>query len=230
MSGTLYGIGVGPGDPELITQKGARLIGQTPVIAYLCNHAGHSRARETASACLRSDHEEISIPMRFEYDRSAANRAYDHAAERIARALNRGQDVALLCEGDPLLYGSFVYMLQRLQSRYPCVIVPGISAVGAASAAAGIPLTTQRQALVVIPAHAGEDRLRATLENYEAVAILKPGKERPVVLRLLRETGRLGDAVYVEQVTRENELIVRDLDSLAASPGPYFSLFLVSRS
>jgi precorrin-2/cobalt-factor-2 C20-methyltransferase len=162
-------------------------------------------------------------------DREPVNRSYDEAAAKLAEELAKGRDVAILCEGDPLFYGSFSYLFQRLSDRFPCVIVPGISSLHAAAAVTGLPLATGNDRLAVIPATVGEETLRKALSEYDSIAILKPGRQRPRLLELLRETDRAGEAVYVEQATRADQLIIRNLSDLPATPGPYFALFLITR-
>jgi precorrin-2/cobalt-factor-2 C20-methyltransferase len=228
MTGTLYGIGVGPGDPELLTLKAVRLIQSTPVIAYPATPQGHSLARASAVRWLGSQ-QEIPIYMPCMTDREPVNRSYDEAAAKLAEELAKGRDVAILCEGDPLFYGSFSYLFQRLSDRFPCVIVPGISSLHAAAAVTGLPLATGNDRLAVIPATVGEETLRKALSEYDSIAILKPGRQRPRLLELLRETDRAGEAVYVEQATRADQLIIRNLSDLPATPGPYFALFLITR-
>ncbi|HXH01812.1 MAG TPA: precorrin-2 C(20)-methyltransferase [Candidatus Competibacteraceae bacterium] len=226
-SGTLYGIGVGPGDPELLTLRAVRLIESCPVLAYPANPTGQSQARAIAARWLGRQRE-IAIRMPFQRDRGPANAAYDRAAAEIAECLAAGLDVAVLCEGDPLLFGSFGYLLERLHGRFPCQVVPGVSSVLAAAAASLTPLALLEQSLCILPASAGEEALRRALAEHDSVAILKPGRAREQVLRLLRESGRLGDAVYLESVSRDGQRIVHDLATLQG-PGPYFALILVTR-
>jgi precorrin-2/cobalt-factor-2 C20-methyltransferase len=226
--GTLYGIGVGPGDPELLTLKAARLIGSAPVVAYLTNLQGRSRAREIASGCLRPSQQEVAIPMPFSTERGPANRAYDKAAATLAEALEAGRDVAALCEGDPLFFGSFSYLYERLAARYPCIVVPGITAVSGATAATALVFASANERVAIVPATAGDEPIRDALQSYESVAIIKPGRHRPRILALLRETGRMDDTIYVEQASSQGQRIIRRLADLDASPGPYFALFLVS--
>jgi len=227
-TGTLYGVGLGPGDPELLTLKAVRILQTVPVVAYLAPPDSRSQAREIAAHWLGSQRE-VPIPASCQADRHQANQAYNEAALTLAQELEAGRDVALLCEGDPLFYGSFTYMMQRLAGRFPCIVIPGISSVNAVAAVTGRPLVTGNERIAVIPATAGEDTLRQALAGYDSIAIMKPGRRRARIVELLRETGRLADAVYVEQATRPEQRIVTDITTLEPTPGPYFSLFLVSR-
>ena len=227
-TGTLYGVGVGPGDPELLTLKAVRILQTTPVIAYPATPQGSAQARDIAAAWLGGKRE-IPIVMPCMLDRGPVNQGYDEAAVTIADELAAGRDVAVLCEGDPLFYGSFSYLLQRLGDRFPCVVIPGVNSVSAAAAAAATPLITGDQRLTVIPATAGDAALREALLGSDSIAILKPGRHRPRLLELLRETGHAGDTLYIEQASRAAERIIRRIEDIPATPGPYFALFLVIR-
>jgi len=191
MTGTLYGIGVGPGDPELLTLKAARLIQTIPVIAYPVTPQGHSQARAIAAQWLGTQ-TEIPIAMPCLVDRDPVNRCYDEAALLFADELAQGRDVAILCEGDPLFYGSFSYLFRRLADRFPCVIIPGITSMNAVAAVARVPLTTGSDRLAVVPATVDDQALRKALNQYDSIAIMKPGRHRPRILELLREAGRAG--------------------------------------
>ncbi|MDS4027920.1 MAG: precorrin-2 C(20)-methyltransferase [Candidatus Contendobacter sp.] len=229
VTGTLYGVGVGPGDPELLTLKAVRILQSAPVIAYPATPQGSAQARDIAAAWLDGKRE-IPITMPCMLDRGPVNKGYDEAALIIAQELAAGRDVAILCEGDPLFYGSFSYLLQRLGDRFPCVVIPGINSVSAAAAAAATPLITGDQRLTVIPATAGDEALRSALLGSDSVAILKPGRHRPRLLELLRETGRAEEVWYIEQASRPAERVIRRFHEIPATPGPYFALFLVVRT
>ncbi len=229
MRGTLFGVGVGPGDPDLLTFKAARIIETVPTVAYLCNSEGVSRARDTVRSHLSSEHLEIAVEMLFDDRRDKALAAYREAAARIEAELAQGRDVAALCEGDPLLFGSFIHILQAMESDHECRVIPGISSVGAAAAAARKPLVSGSEQMAAIPANAGDDAIIHALEKYDCVAILKPGRRRARLIELIAESGRTDEAVYVVAASQDAEAVVTDLRRLPASPGPYFALFLVSR-
>ena len=229
MTGTLYGVGVGPGDPELLTLKAVRILQSVPVVAYPATPQGSAQARDIAAPWLKSQRE-IPIAMPCMLDRGPVNEGYDEAAVLIAQELEAGYDVAILCEGDPLFYGSFSYLLHRLGERFPCIVIPGINSVSASAAAAAMPLITGEQRLTVIPATAGDEALRQALLNSDSVAILKPGRHRPRLLELLRETGRTEDTLYIEQASRPAQRIVKRFEDIPATPGPYFALFLIVRA
>ncbi|TWI50987.1 precorrin-2/cobalt-factor-2 C20-methyltransferase [Pseudomonas duriflava] len=227
MTGMLYGIGVGPGDPELLTFKAARLIRQCPVVAYIANQQGTSQARTIAAAHL-IDQRELAIHMPFERQRQAALAVYDRAAGEIAECLERGQDVAVLCEGDPLLYGSFIYLHDRLGQRFACQIVPGVSSIMAAAAAAQHPLTRLDQSLRILPATVGPEGLANALATPGPLVIMKPGRHYSEILRLLRQMGRDMDSVYIEHASRDTQRIIRCHEAMPdVEQGPYFALFLI---
>lgn len=224
--GTLYGVGVGPGDPELLTLKAARVIRSCAVVAYPANMEGYSQARSIAAECLHGQ-TEIPIKLPFTKDRRTTLLAYDAAAKKISVLLAEGKDVAVLCEGDPLLFGSFIYLQERL-AAHSIKIVPGISSVMAAAAATRVPLARLEQSLRITPATAAPEILEAALQGHDPVVFLKPGKRRGMLLQMLKKCGRLHDTVYIENASRPEQRIITDLESLdSATPGPYFALLLV---
>ena len=235
--GTFYGVGVGPGDPELITLKAARLIQQCDVICYLCNdddsqHPGQSQSKTIAQSIIdeRANKAiEIAIPMPYSRDRTAANKAYDQGANEISQALNTGQSVVFLCEGDPLFFGSYAYLQERLCETFTCLSIPGISSPNAASAVAGIPLTMQKENYAVLSGRLSDEKILNHLNEFDSLVLMKVGQSRPRLLSLLKESGRLDDTVYVEYATREQQKIVYDVSTLDDKAGPYFSLFIVTR-
>lgn len=225
VTGRLYGIGVGPGDPELLTLKASRLIAALPVIAYPAPNEGESTARMIASAHLSPEKTEIAIrvPMR---PGEVPGKIYDGAAEEIAAHLEAGRDVGVLCEGDPLFYGSFMYLHERLAHRFPCTIVPGVTSLTACAAAAGRPLVARDGTLTMLPATLGDAELERRLAQGDAVAILKVGRHLPRVRRILERDGRATTAIYVAHATRGDERVTR-LDDPAVTEAPYFSMILV---
>lgn len=227
-----YGVGVGTGDPELMTLKAWRCITQADMVCYLCNEAGFSQAKNIAEEALMAAHKEqhylpIIMPMRI--NRQAANEAYDQASVCIKQVLEKNLTVAFLCEGDPLFFGSLNYLLLRLRD-YPCEIIAGVSSIHAASARLALPLTMQTESLAVISGRHNDEYICQTLLNYDSVVILKAGSARPRLLQLLQQTQRFHEAVYLAHIGREQEYITYNLDELAQEKqGDYFSLFLITR-
>lgn len=230
--GCFYGVGVGPGDPELITLKALRLIQKAAVVSYLANETGSSQARNIAYeafADVAADQVEIPICMPMSTDRRLANVAYDEGAEQIWQQLNNGHDVVFLCEGDPLFFGSFAYLLERLQEEFECQVVPGISSVHAASAALKEPLTMLKESFVVVSGRHSDEQIRQALIQHDSVVIMKAGQARPRILALLDATGRSKDARYLEYIGRDSQRVVPQIKALPDETGPYFSLFVVIR-
>ncbi len=225
MSGTLYGIGIGPGDPELITLKAHAILRRVPVIAYPAPEQGESLARRIVAAHLPGGQREIVIRMPLDAARFPAREVYDEAAHEIRTTLDRGDDVAALCEGDPFLYGSFAYLFARLAATHKVIVVPGVSSLTAAAAAAGQPLALQRDVLTVIPAPLPDDEIRRRLIATDSAALMKLGRHVGRVRNLLGELGLSQRAHYIEHATMTSEKILPLAE--APDPAPYFSLILV---
>ena len=233
-SGTLYGVGLGPGDPELVTVKAARVIAQADVVAFHSARHGRSIARGIAERYLRPGQieEHLVYPVTTEtsdhpggYDGAMAD-FYAEAADRIAAHLTAGRDVALLAEGDPLFYSSYMHMHTRLAERFNAVIVPGVTSVSAASAATGIPLVTGDQVLSILPGTLPTAELARRLADTDAAVIMKLGRTYAAVREALSLTGRLDDAVYVERASSDGQRVLPAAD-VDASTVPYFSMAIL---
>ena len=232
MTGQLYGVGTGPGDPDLLTLQAAALVRECSLLCFINNGRGESRARAVVAELLagrETPAEEYPLVLPMCRDRSVAEAAYDSAAEHIAAALEADRSVVFLCEGDPLLFGSFNYLHERLAGRFPVRVVPGISALSAAAAALGRPLARQAESLALLSGRHSDARILAALEQHDGVVLYKAGAERDRLSRLIKQSGRIGDGAYVEQLGRPDERLVADLNQLEPGPGPYFSLFLITR-
>ncbi len=227
MSGILYGIGLGPGDPDLMTLKAARLIAAAGVVAYPHLPGAASFARSIAAEMLREDVHEIAMEVPMTQARGPAQAAYDQAAGHISEALEAGEDVVVLCEGDPFFYGSFMYLHARLAQRFPVEIVPGVSSVSAASARLSLPLVARNQVLSVLPAPLDDAALRAAIMAADSVAIMKLGRHLGRVRALIDGLGLLSRAQYIERASLGDE---RRLP-LAEAPDPaaYFSMILLTK-
>jgi precorrin-2/cobalt-factor-2 C20-methyltransferase len=226
-TGRLYGLGVGPGDPELLTLKALRILRAAPVIAYPAPEHGPSFARSIVARWIEAHQREISIriPMRPE---PPPAQIYDSAAAAIAAELDGGRDVALLCQGDPFFYGSFINLFGRLAGRFPIEVVPGVSSLTACSAAAALPLVSRDETLTVIPATLDELEIAVRLGETDAATILKLGRHVAKVKRVLARLGLLDRAVYVEHATLSGERIA-PLACIEPDRAPYFSMALVHR-
>ncbi|HIC27847.1 MAG TPA: precorrin-2 C(20)-methyltransferase, partial [Rhodospirillales bacterium] len=175
-AGILYGLGIGPGDPELITLKALKIIQSVGVVAYPAPEEGDSLARSIAAAHLPGGQTEICIRTPMTPGNFPANDVYDHYANEISTHLTAGRDVAVLCEGDPFLYGSFMYIFERLSRDHTVRVVPGVSSLGACAAAAGRPLVSRNQVLSILPAPLDEEELERRLLDADAAAIMKVGR------------------------------------------------------
>jgi precorrin-2 C20-methyltransferase/precorrin-3B C17-methyltransferase len=231
-TGVLYGVGLGPGDPELVTVKAARLIGAAGVIAYHCARHGRSIARAIAAPYLRGDQieEQLVYPVTTEStpDYGAAiEEFYEQAAARLMTHLAEGRDVVLLAEGDPLFYSSYMHMHKRISSRFRTEIVPGVTSVSAASAALAMPLTEGDDVLTVLPGTLGRAELTQRLSGTGAAAIMKISRSYADVREALKESGRLPQAYYVERASAGAAQLIEpagDVDPVAV---PYMSIVIV---
>ena len=234
MTGTLYGVGLGPGDPELVTVKAARLIGAADVVAYHSARHGHSIARGIAEPYLRDGQleEHLVYPVTTETVDHPGGYAgamedfYTAAAARIAAHLDAGRDVALLAEGDPLFYSSYMHMHARLTERFAAVIVPGVTAVSAASAAVATPLVTGEEILTVLPGTLPAGELTRRLADTDAAVVMKLGRSFPKVRQALTDAGRIDDAFYVERASTGRQRVEPAAD-VDGDTVPYFSVVLL---
>jgi precorrin-2/cobalt-factor-2 C20-methyltransferase len=227
VTGRLYGIGVGPGDPELMTLKAARLLQELPIVAYPAPDTGDSAARAIAASFIPVGRIEIPIRVPMRPGRMPVE-IYDCAAAEIAAHLTAGRDVGVLCEGDPFFYGSFMYLHDRLASRFLCTIVPGVSSLTACAAASGRPLARRDAVLTVLPATLPDADLERRLSSTDSAAILKVGRHLPRLKALLQRLGLAASAIYVAHATRADERVAA-LADLSDAEAPYFSMILVSK-
>lgn len=232
--GRLLGLGVGPGDPELITLKALRLLREATVVAHLAAKDKKGNAFSIIEAYLRPD--QIILPLTFPvttehlppplcYERVVAD-FYDGAAESLAGHLDDGRDVAVICEGDPFFFGSFMYMHDRLAGHYPTEIVPGVCSIVAGAAVLGAPLAYRNQSLVVLSGVLSEAELASRLAQADAAAIMKLGTNFAKVRRVVLRLGYGDRALYVERATMSNQLS-RPLAEIDPETVPYFSMILI---
>jgi precorrin-2/cobalt-factor-2 C20-methyltransferase len=224
LSGRLIGIGTGPGDPDLVTLKAARLVRAADLVVSLQARGRPSRARATMAAHLEPGRPERIVDLDMGPDRTAVERTYAALAEDLRQEIGRGRAVAVLCEGDPLLFGTFLYLLERL-ADLPVEVVPGIPSPHAAAAAAVWPIARGDDAFAVLPATMGTAALRTRLALVDAAAIIKVGRHLAAVRGLLDEMGLLAEARLAVQVTTEAQ-DVRPLAEVNDGTAPYFALVL----
>ena len=225
--GTLYGVGLGPGAPDLMTLRAARLIESAAIVAYPALAGTASFARSIAADLIAPDVVEIVMDVPMSVERAPAQTAYDLGAAQIAAALDAGDDVICLCEGDPFFYGSFMYLFARLSDRYEVEVVPGVTSVTACAARAGMPLAARNERLTVLPGPLPEDELRARIDGAESVAIMKVGRHLAKIRNVIDELDLTKTAVYVERATLAEEVVL----PLAEAPeaAPYFSMILLTK-
>jgi precorrin-2 C20-methyltransferase/precorrin-3B C17-methyltransferase len=218
----------------LVTVKAARVIGQADVVAYHSARHGRSIARAIAEPYLRPGQleEHLVYPVTTEtidhpggYT-GAMEDFYSEAADRVAAHLDAGRDVALLAEGDPLFYSSYMHMHTRLTQRFDAVIVPGVTSVSAASAATATPLVQGDQVLTIVPGTLPVDELKRRLADADAAVVLKLGRSYPAVREALSSAGRLDEAFYVERASTAQQRVL-PAGEVDGATVPYFSLALV---
>ncbi|MCC7016194.1 MAG: precorrin-3B C(17)-methyltransferase [Rhodospirillales bacterium] len=227
MSGILHGIGVGPGDPELMTLKGIRVLARVPVIAYPAPEGGASLARAIAAPHIPSGRIELPLATPMVPGLSPHHESYDRHAEALAAHLAAGKDVAVLCEGDPFLYGSFVQLFERLSARFPVEVVPGISSLLAGPAEAKFPLAVRAESLAVIPATLPEEEIARRARAADSVVVLKAGRHLEKIRAALARAGFGSDAIRVTRATLPDQRIAPLKD--AEGDAPYFTLVLARR-
>ena len=228
MAGTLYGVGVGPGDPELLTLKALRILTSVPVLAWPAPEEGPSLAREIVADHLPGTQREIAIRMPLLPTRFPAADVYDKAALEIGEALDAGDDVAVICEGDPFFYGSFMYLFGRLSGGHAIEVVPGVSSLTACAAALGSPLSAKNDVLSVIPGPLDADTMAQRLAEADAAAIIKVGRHLEKIRSVLAQIGLSDNARYIERATMAEQRIV-PLADVGDGDAPYFSMILVHK-
>ncbi|MDF0733773.1 precorrin-2 C(20)-methyltransferase [Pseudomonas entomophila] len=232
--GRLLGLGVGPGDPELITVKALRLLREAPVVAYFVakgkrgNAFGiieaHLQAQQTLLPLVYPVTTEV-LPAPLSYEQVISD-FYDEAAAQVAEHLDAGRDVAVICEGDPFFYGSYMYLHDRLAQRFEAEVIPGVCSMLGGASVLGAPLVYRNQTLTVLSGVLPHDELKRRLADADAAVVMKLGRNFPKVRQVLAELGLDGRALYVERATMANQKIV-PLDEVDPQSSPYFSLIIV---
>ncbi|MEA2726011.1 MAG: precorrin-2/cobalt-factor-2 C20-methyltransferase [Acetobacteraceae bacterium] len=233
-TGRVYGIGLGPGDPELLTVKAVRLIQAAPVIGYFAKAGRRGNARGIVDRWMTGHAVELPLhyPMTTEHAFDSPVYVtvlaafYENAVATISAHLDAGRDVALLSEGDPLFYGSFMHLYIRLRARYPVTLVPGVTGMAGCWAAAGEPMTWGDDTLLVVPGTLPLAGLIERLRGTDAAVIMKLGRNFAKVRMAVQEAGLLARAIYVERGTMEDQ-VVMPLAEKTDDTAPYFSLILI---
>jgi precorrin-2/cobalt-factor-2 C20-methyltransferase len=233
-SGTLFGIGVGPGDPELMTVKAVRVLRAAKVVAFFAKRGKIGNAEATARAFIDPNAERLALCYPYTTEVSprdptyvTAMRAfYDESAACIHARLAAGMDVAVLCEGDPMFYGSYMYLHDRLAKQHRCQVIPGITSFAGCAAGAGLPLVSTDRVFSIIPATLPEEELEAKLRTVDAAAIIKLGRHYKKVRRVLDRLERSEHAMYFEHGTTEREVAI-PLRNKTDDTSLYFALIIV---
>lgn len=229
--GTLYGIGIGTGDPELITLKGLRYLQAAPIVAYPAGIQGKpGLAQQIISAWVRPEQIQLALSFPYVQDEAILRQAWQQAAQKVWYYLEQGQDIAFACEGDISFYSTFNYLAQTLSEDYPDAqiqLIPGISSPMAAASALGIPLTVRDQRLAVLPALYAVEELEIALDWAEVVVLMKVSSVYQQVWQVLQKRQLLHRSYVVERATLPQQAIYTDLRDRPDLKLPYFSLLIV---
>jgi precorrin-2/cobalt-factor-2 C20-methyltransferase len=233
-SGRLIGIGVGPGDPELMTLKATRALAEADLLVHFAKTGSMSHARTIAAGHIKADTPELPLfyPMTSEQPRNgscyreAMREFYDDAAATLAAELDAGRAVAVICEGDPLFYGSYMHLHVRLAPRYPTQVIAGVTGMSGCWSAVGAPIAQGDDVFMVLPATLPEAELEQRLKDADAAVVMKLGRHLPKIRRTLARIGRLERAIYVERGSTQSAVMMRLADK-PDDAAPYFAIVLV---
>ena len=226
--GSIWGVGVGPGDPELLTLKAYRVITTADVIAYPAPNDDDSLARAIVAEHLPGGQEEIAIRISMDPAAFPPKDVYARAAADIGARAAAGKSVAILCEGDPFFFGSFMYLFEKLSDRWDMEIIPGVSSMMASAASLKIPLAARNDVISVIPATLDEAAIAARLETADTAVFIKVGRHLSKVRDVLEAAGLVQHAHYIERATMTAERKM-PLAEMREATAPYFSMVLVHR-
>ncbi|WP_298440232.1 precorrin-2 C(20)-methyltransferase [Geobacter sp.] len=234
MSAKIYAVGVGPGDPELLTRKAERIIRQAPVI---CAPTGAADAASYALSIVepfldRSRQRVISQVFPMKKEQAGLDEFWEKAAAEVAEEVRQGRDVAFITIGDPFLYSTFLYLYRIFRERHPEIaieIVPGISSINAAAAAAGMPLGMAHERIAILPTTYEDDELRDTFARFDTVILMKVNRVFDRIYALLKELGLEKRAAFVRRVGSAEEEVVFDLERLVGEKLDYLSLLIVRK-
>jgi precorrin-2/cobalt-factor-2 C20-methyltransferase len=231
VSGTLIGVGVGPGDPNLLTLKAVRAIETADIVAHFAKAGSMSNARRVVERFLRVGLPELELlypvtnpePVGYE---TVIQRFFDQSAATVAAHLEAGRSVAVLSEGDPLFFGSYLHLHVRLMKRFSTQVIPGVTAMSGCWSAAQLPIAQGDDVLTVLPGTLAEDELVRRFGQNDPTVVMKVGRNLAKIRRALAASNRLARAIYVERGTTKDERLM----PLADKPddlAPYFAIILV---
>nr|WP_082613284.1 precorrin-2 C(20)-methyltransferase [Bosea sp. Root483D1] len=231
----LYGVGLGPGDPDYMTVRARDVILKADRLVHFCKRGRRGNARVTADAIIAPDPAReielafpvtIEVPVEDEGYTGPIAAFYDEAAEQLAGEMAAGRSVAVLCDGDPFFYGSFMHLWRRLAHRFPTEVVPGVTGMAGAWARAEAPISWGDDVMTVVPGTLAESELTRRLVDTDAAVIMKLGRNLPKVRRALQAAGLINRAIYVERATMAGQVVTRLADK-GDDEAPYFSMILV---
>jgi precorrin-2/cobalt-factor-2 C20-methyltransferase len=233
-AGLLVGVGVGPGDPELVTLKAMRALQQADLVVHFAKNGAASHARAIAASHFKAGVDEMplyypvtrEVPRETSIYRDALRHFYDTAAARLAAHLDAGRTVAVICEGDPLFYGSYMHLHVRLAPRYRTQVIAGVTGMSGCWSAAGAPIAQGDDVLMVLPATLPESEIERRLKDADAAVVMKLGPHLPKIRRTLARLGRLDRAIYVERGSAKDSAMMRLADK-CDDEAPYFAIVLV---
>ncbi|MDP2731176.1 MAG: precorrin-2 C(20)-methyltransferase [Dehalococcoidales bacterium] len=230
----LYIVGVGPGDPELITLKACKILSRVPVIFVpQRDESTPSYARSIIDGlCKGSEQKIISLIFPMVRDKAKLVEHWEKAAETIRESLSQGQDCAFVNEGDPYLFGTAIHVLETLRETHPEIeitVVPGVSSINASAAQAGFPLAVNEEKIAILSGHCEDRVIRQTLENFDTVVFLKVNSVFGHLLDILEEAGLAEKCIYISRCTTEEERIVRNIRELKGEKLDYLSLLIMKK-
>ena len=231
--GAFYGVGVGPGDPELLTVRAQRLLEKVSVVCFTqLDNGAPSFALDVVRQLLSSGVEMLPITIPSD-DSPVSHETWHEAASRIGAKLREGRDVAFITEGDPMLYSEFPHLIDHVRDEnveeLNVEVVPGVPSVMAAAASSGVPLVTQGQRLAILPEVYGIDDLREAITNYDTIVLMEIDHNLMRALANLEGLGLAGHAIYVRQASTASERVIHDISKLTAEDLDYFSLLIIKR-
>jgi precorrin-2/cobalt-factor-2 C20-methyltransferase len=233
-AGCLYGVGVGPGDPELLTLRAYNILSRVPVIFVpLKDKASKSYARSVIDSLIKKpEGKVVGLVLPMLRDREQLAHYWQQAADTIWGYLQKGEDCAFVNVGDPLLYGTFVHILETLRKGHPDMeveVVPGISSINAAAARAVVPLASSEERIAIISGNRDDKILRETIANFDTVVFMKMNTVFDKLLPILEELKLVDKCVYVRRCTTQEEEVVRDISQLKGKKVDYFSLLILRK-
>ena len=232
-TGSFYGVGVGPGDPELLTVRAQRLLEHVGVVCYTqLDNGAPSFALNVVQGLLAPNAEMLPIIIPSD-DSQVSHDTWHEAASRIGGKLREGLDVAFITEGDPMLYSEFPHLIDHVQAEdidgLNVEVIPGVPSVMAAAASSGVPLVTQGQRLAILPTVYGIDDLREAITNYDTIVLMEIDRNLMNALANLESLGLAGKAIYVRQASTASERVIDDISKLTDEDYDYFSLLIIKR-